>query len=233
MTGYTEIHSHFLYGIDDGAQNKADMEAMLDAAYADGIASLIATPHVTPGLRPIAQEVITQRLNEARAYCSMKGYGMNLFAGGEIMYTPALERFALEGRLPTLAGTEYTLVEFVPDIAYAELSGAVGMMSRAGYTVIMAHMERYECLRHRNNAVRLKDSYDFHYQVNCSSVLEKGGFFKGRFVEQCLKMKLIDHVASDAHDCVRRPFRMKDAYLFLSQRYGQEYASQLTGLGEC
>ena len=34
---------------DDGAQNRAEMEAMLDAAHTDGIAFLFATPYVTPG----------------------------------------------------------------------------------------------------------------------------------------------------------------------------------------
>lgn len=44
MNGFSDIHSHFLYDIDDGAKTREDMEAMLDAANADGIASLFATP---------------------------------------------------------------------------------------------------------------------------------------------------------------------------------------------
>lgn len=232
MNGYTDIHSHFLYGVDDGARSRSEMEAMLDAAYADGIVSLFATPHVTPGVYPIHKALIAQRLSEAKSYCCLKKYQMNLFAGAEIMYSPALERFALEGQLPTLADTECTLVEFVPDIEYSELSAAVGMIERAGYTVIVAHMERYGCLRHRNNAFRLKDSYDIRYQVNCDSILERRGFLKDRFLAQCLKMKLVDSVATDAHDCFKRPFRMKETYHLLSQRYGREYASQLTRLGD-
>lgn len=52
MTGFTDIHSHFVYGVDDGAKTRADMEAMLDAAYADGVTSLFATSHMTPGISP-------------------------------------------------------------------------------------------------------------------------------------------------------------------------------------
>lgn len=40
MSGFTDIHAHFVYGMDDGAQNRTDMKAMLDAAHADGIAFL-------------------------------------------------------------------------------------------------------------------------------------------------------------------------------------------------
>ena len=44
MKGFRDIHSHFVYGVDDGARTREDMEAMLDAAHADGIASLVSTP---------------------------------------------------------------------------------------------------------------------------------------------------------------------------------------------
>ena len=228
MKGYTDIHSHLLYGIDDGAKTRDDMEAMLDAAYADGITSIFATPHVTPGVYPLPTEQIAQRLDEARAYCRMKGYKLDISAGAEILFTPALERFAQEGRLPALGDTRHILVEFMPDIGYAELSAAVGMMERAGYGVIIAHIERYDCLRRRGNVFRLKDSCDVRYQVNCQSLLKKQGFFRERFLKQCLKLELIDGVATDAHDCIRRPCRMEKAHSLLAQRYGQEYASRLT-----
>ena len=38
MKGFTDIHAHFVYGVDDGAQTRQDMEAMLDAAHADKVA---------------------------------------------------------------------------------------------------------------------------------------------------------------------------------------------------
>lgn len=228
MKGYTDIHSHVLYGIDDGAQTRAEMEAMLDAAYADGITSIFATPHMTPGVYPLQTELMARRLEEAREYCRAQGYRLDISAGAEILFTPALERFAQEGQLPSLGGTEHILVEFMPDVGYAELSAAVGMMERAGYGVILAHVERYDCLRRRSNALRLKDSCDVRYQVNCQSLLEKKGFFRDRFMEQCLKLELIDGVATDAHDCVRRPYRMDAAHDMILQKCGQEYADRLT-----
>ena len=85
MRGYRDIHSHFVYGLDDGAQAREDMELMLDAACADRVAVLVATPHVTPGLRPFDREAYARRLAEARAYCQGCGYGITLHAGAEIL----------------------------------------------------------------------------------------------------------------------------------------------------
>ena len=230
MNGFTDIHAHFLFGLDDGARSRSDMEAMLDAAYADGITSLFATPHVTPGVYPINTELMTQRLNEAQAYCRLKGYEMNLHAGAENMYTPALERFAVEGRLLTLGESDHVLVEFVPDIAYRELNDAIEKIERAGYTVVVAHMERYKCLTHRDNALRLKEEHDIRYQMNCHSVLEKTGFLKDRFINRCLDKEIIDAIATDSHDRSKRPTRMKEAFALLSRRYGREYADRITGM---
>ena len=48
MSGFTDYHAHFVYGVDDGAQTREEMYAMLDAAAADGVRHLFATSHSTP-----------------------------------------------------------------------------------------------------------------------------------------------------------------------------------------
>ena len=51
-----DIHSHFIYGMDDGAATREDMFRMLTVAYKDNIALLFATPHITPGVSPFDAE---------------------------------------------------------------------------------------------------------------------------------------------------------------------------------
>lgn len=230
MSGFTDIHAHFVYGVDDGAKLREEMENILDAAYADGIASLFATPHVTPGVFPFDFDLFTHHLAEARQYCRQKGYPMALYAGAEIMYTPAIERCAAERRLPTLAGSDHILMEFVPDISYAELEAAVERMERAGYTTIIAHVERYDCFFHRNNARKLKEAHDICYQLNSNSLIQGRGLIRDRFIRGWLRDELIDFVASDAHDCKRRPPRMHAAYAVLSRQFDQAYVDRLFGL---
>lgn len=228
MNGFTEIHSHFLYGMDDGARSKIEMEAMLDAAYTDGIASLFATPHITPGVYPLDKALLARRLNEARSYCRSKGYRMNIYGGAEVLYTPALRDYVIDHQLPTLDDSDYVLMEFVPDVDFKELQSALELMERYGYIVVIAHIERYGCLFQGNRAARLKEQYDVRYQVNANTVLTKRGFLQARRISGWFEKKLIDFVASDAHDTKKRPFRMKEAYGALCRNYGQGYAEQLT-----
>ena len=229
MIGYTDIHAHFLYGMDDGAKSREQMEAMLDAAYADGVTTLFATPHVTPGLSQLDMDTLYLHLEEARHYCRSKGYMMELHPGAEILYAPTLERFAVEKRLPTLADSSCILVEFVPDISYEEINGALEVMKRSGYDVILAHIERYDCLFKGKHIYRLKEKYGIRYQINCNSVLKSRGWWKDYHLKKWLDNELIDFVATDAHDTHNRPTRMNETYATLIKKFRAEYADKLVG----
>ncbi|MGN0995910.1 MAG: CpsB/CapC family capsule biosynthesis tyrosine phosphatase [Candidatus Ventricola sp.] len=230
VIGYMDIHSHFVYGVDDGAQTQSDMEAMLDAAYADGIAFLFSTPHVTPGVYPFDKELYARHLEEARQYCRSRQYLMRLYAGAEVMYTPAIERYAVQRRLPTLGNTHRVLMEFTPEISYQEIEAAAQMLEEAGYRLVVAHMERYACLAHGQNARRLKQAHALSYQVNASTVIGGKGFLSDRRMRGWLREELIDFVACDAHDSRRRPFQMHAAYQALCAQCSRAYARRLTGL---
>ena len=116
MSGFTDYHAHFVYGVDDGARTREEMFAMLDAAAADGVTRLFATSHSTPGMEPFPRDVYQRHLDFARAYCAEKGYALMLESGSELLYTPAAAYAAAEHSLVTLGGTDWVLLEFVPDV---------------------------------------------------------------------------------------------------------------------
>lgn len=97
MRGFTDIHAHFVYGVDDGARTPEDMYRMLDAANADGITCLFATPHATPGIYPFPQDKLAQGLAEARAYCKQMEYEIPCLKVLRSYIHPAMERFAQSG----------------------------------------------------------------------------------------------------------------------------------------
>lgn len=228
--GFVDIHSHFVYGLDDGAGTIAEMETMLDAAHADGVVSLFATPHVTPGVKPFDSAKYESRLNQARRYCRDRGYGMQLFSGAEILYTPMLQQYCLEHSLPTLGDSEFVLLEFVPGVSFRELDGALALMKRNGYIPILAHIERYSCMYRGKTAAKLKERYNVRYQVNANTVLSDQGFFKSRKIKSWFKESLVDFIASDAHNVQHRRTKLRRAYTALKKEYGQQQAERLLGL---
>ena len=86
MSGFTDYHAHFVYGVDDGAQTREEMYAMLDAAAADGVRHLFATSHSTPGMERF------RKVNLALARASLK-------LESELLYTPATGYAAVQRQL--------------------------------------------------------------------------------------------------------------------------------------
>ena len=227
--GFVDIHSHFVYGLDDGARTITEMETMLDAAHADGVVSLFATPHVTPGMKPFDTDKYESHLNQARRYCRDRGYNMQLFSGAEILYTPMLQQYCMEHRLPTLGDSEFVLMEFVPGVKLQELESALTLMKRNGYIPILAHIERYNCLYRGRTAAKLKERYNVRYQVNANTVLSDQGYFRTRKIRSWFENELVDFIASDAHNVQNRRTKLRKAFSTLKKQYGQQ-AEQLMGL---
>ena len=63
---FVDIHSHILYGLDDGAKTIEDSVAMLELAASDGTTDIVATPHAN-GQYAFDPEVIEQRIAELSA----------------------------------------------------------------------------------------------------------------------------------------------------------------------
>lgn len=233
MRGFTDIHHHLLFGMDDGPDSFKRTVAMLKKAYENGIARIIATPEVLPGVEEFSYRRYIKKLKMVQGYCRKNHVPMEIFGGAEILYTPEALSMLADQKIPTLADTAYVLVEFEPKIQYKEMRKAIRKLCSYGYKPVIAHVERYRCLMHHPDlAYLLKEDYEVYYQVNCSTVLKAKGFFTRRSIWQMLEDEMIDFVASDAHNTRSRRVRMDDAYRVLRRKLGKEYADFLTGRGK-
>ncbi len=231
MNGFTDIHHHLVFGVDDGPGTFRETSEMLRAARRNGIQTIVTTPHVTPGIKDFDQDAYFEKLEMMKAYCAHKQLDIQLHSGAEVFYTDLTGRFLKERRIPSLANTEYVLVEFSPKVRYDELDEAATSLLRSGYIPVFAHVERYQCLaKHPQRAIELRKKNDLRYQVNCSTILGEKGFFADRFCEKLLREGCIDAVATDAHNTGSRAVHMKAAYRLLEEEYGELYAQRLTGV---
>ena len=99
---------------------------------------------------------------------------MRLYPGAELLYNPMLRDAARENGLPTLAGTDWVLMEFLPQTSAKELENGLEEVAVCGYSILMAHVERYRCLESRGLLEKLKARYPVACQMNGSTVLEPG-----------------------------------------------------------
>ena len=226
MAVFTDIHAHMIYGVDDGPKTAQDMRELLDAAAAQGIGRIFATSHMEPGVRPFPEAEYASRLADANSYCMEQDYGMEILPGAELLYTPAMDAFIRDRRLKPLGDSMNVLVEFMPDVTEDEASWALEQLSDAGYQTVLAHIERYACMRGGFPA-HLKKRFPVQYQVNCRSIIESGQLLRGRHIRKWLDAGLIDFVATDMHSRGGRPPRMAEAYEILVRRCGEAAAARM------
>ena len=69
---------------------------------------------------------------------------------------------------------------------------------------------------------------DIRFQMNCSSVIKRKGFFSKLFVNRMLKKQYIDALGTDAHNVTTRMANMKTAWRIIRKKYGAGYADRLT-----
>lgn len=226
---FVDIHHHLLYGMDDdGPKTKEDMRAMIHQAVSDNISTLIATPHVSPGLRYFDQAVFHARLQEANGYCLEQALPLKILPGAELFYTSYTCELLRQGQVPTLAGTDHVLVEFLPSVAAVTLEEAIRHLANAGYITIVAHVERYGAIIKAPDTMRhLKGRYGARFQMNAETVIGRQGFWLRRYLKHAVDTGLIDFIASDAHGVERRRPRMKEGAAFIADRLSPEAAQRL------
>ena len=232
MMRFTDLHTHILWGMDDGPARPQDMHAMLDLAVQGGVGLIAASSHAEPQKCAFPLERYMQRLDEANAYCRSRGWPLRLIAGCEILWCDRAADLLREGALPMIGDTRYVLLEFFPDVSPRQIARASDDVYRAGCLPIVAHMERYRALRKTlRNPLQFKEEHGLIYQMNCDALLMPRGIMERLFIRRMMEERVIDLIASDAHDTVMRPVRMRQAYEKVNAQYGSEYAQALVTFG--
>ena len=222
-----DLHQHLVYGVDDGPESPAEALEMLRLADSQGIADIVCTSHDCPGIRPLNMKRYIRHLEELTALAADEGLRVQLHTGSEIMYSPDTLQALQEGKLLTLAGTDRLLVEFYPDIPWLLLKKAAADLREAGGRMVLAHIEHYACLRQTAHLAQLREEYGVTAQMNAAAVLESGRLLQGRWVRSVLEQRLVDVIASDAHNTTDRACRLAQAYELLQNKYGTAYAEEL------
>ena len=86
MTGYVDIHSHALPGVDDGSPSFEISLAMLEVALSQGVATLILTPHLRSIDGTDKEEEHRERFAEFKQAVREAGIEIDLHFGSEIAF---------------------------------------------------------------------------------------------------------------------------------------------------
>lgn len=224
---YLDMHCHILPGVDDGSKSMDMSMAMLDFAYFEGIRAVILTPHYHGGYVETERSVIDETFRELKGQIKQLHPDMKLFIGNEIYYYPSVPEWIEEGRVHTLADSDYVLLEFANPVDKRELIEAVHNMCGHGYYPVLAHVERYDCLVRDPSYVGELIDNGAYIQVNSRTVTGEGGMKIRRFVKKLLKEEWIHFIGTDAHSMGGRKPEIADCADYIIKKCGEQYAAEI------
>ncbi|MEE2954148.1 MAG: CpsB/CapC family capsule biosynthesis tyrosine phosphatase [Bacteroidota bacterium] len=193
----TDMHSHLIPGIDDGAQDLDSSIKIIKELSSLGFTKLITTPHIMSDFYFNTEETITNGLLRLREELEKQNIDIEIAAAAEYYIDYEFEKKLSKEKLLTF-GDNYLLVEFSFIEKPKNIFDIIFKLQIDGYKIVLAHPERYAFLQE-------KDLEDFQnrgvlLQMNLLSLI---GYYSQPIKKQAewlIDNQMISFVGTDCHN---------------------------------
>lgn len=191
----TDMHSHLLPGVDDGATSIDHSLSMIRSLHDLGFSTLITTPHSIKDIHPNTLQSLDESFSQVK---HLVPSGLEFDYSSEYFLDEHFLQNIQEKRLRPLPGNRL-LIEFSMVSIPLGLEQQFFDIQLQGYQIVLAHPERYLFFQKTFGVLsRLKDM-DVEFQVNALSL---GGYYGDnarQAAEQMIRKGWVDFIGTDAH----------------------------------
>ena len=219
-----DIHSHVVWGLDDGAPSVEDSLRMLRTASEDGITDIVATPHANSQY-VFQPDLLHQRTEELTRQSEGKPV---IHRGCELNFNSDNIGLLMDSPYSyTINAGPYLLVEFPNFHIGTHTEAILRQLVDAGIVPIVAHPERNPILL--RDLKRLESWLELGCltQVTARSITRGFGGPSHSASLRLLDQVLVHVVATDAHATQYRPPALSAAYHAVRLGFGEEAADLL------
>ena len=201
-----DIHSHIIFGVDDGSPNIDESLRMITEARNIGVKTIIATPHF---MEHVLNPNRTME-NFKILLDKTKDIDIDIKMGYEVILHPLLMKGIEIVEKHTLNKSEYILVEFPFNSSVVQSFNVLSKIQMKKLKPIIAHPERIEAFLKKKQLVDDLKYRGCLLEVNAGSIMGYYGERAKAMSKQMIKSRMIDFVASDAHkpEYYKRYFRL-------------------------
>lgn len=196
---HTDIHSHFIPGIDDGAATMDDTIALLREMQAFGYKKVITTPHVMSDYYKNTPEIILGGLEKVREQIvKEEGLDIDIEAAAEYNIDADFESKIEKKEILTF-GDNYVLVEMPFIQEPMNLKDILFKLQMDGYKPVMAHVERYPFWHQSYEKIIEIKERGILLQLNINSLTGFYGPMVKKIAERLVDDRVITLLGSDCH----------------------------------
>ncbi|MDB0027435.1 hypothetical protein N9D80_02630 [Flavobacteriales bacterium] len=191
----TDIHSHFIPGIDDGSPDMETTISLIKEMQGLGFKKVITTPHVMSDFYKNSSDIILKGLTDIRSELKVQNIKMEIEAAAEYYIDYDFEQKIGKEKFLTF-GDNYILVELSFMEAPKNLFDIIFKLQLEGYKSVLAHPERY--------AFFTMDDYEelvnrgVLLQINWLSII---GYYSPQIEQKTKDLIAADMVSFIGSDC--------------------------------
>jgi len=199
MSGFIDLHCHYVPGIDDGASSAVDGVAMLRGLHSLGFARVLATPHTRPGMFDNDAASISLAFEQFKGSVPSGELLPELSLSSEHYFDEVVFRRLLTGQGLPYPGGKAVLLEFYQIDFPPMIQHRLFDLRARGLLPVIAHPERYQCLwRSPETLEKLVDAGSAAL-LDVASLIGKYGRKTQQCAEELLERGLYHAACSDAH----------------------------------
>ena len=193
----TDMHSHLIPAIDDGAISLEESINMIKVLHELGFQKVITTPHVMNDFYKNTSKTILGGLDLVRTELQKQNISVEIEAAAEYYLDYEFEEKIKAGNLLTFSDN-YILVETSFLEAPPNFKKMIFQLQLEGYKVILAHPERYSFM----NMEDYEDlqSRSVFMQLNLLSLIGHYGTDVQNKANMMIEKELINFVGTDCHN---------------------------------
>jgi len=193
----TDMHSHILPGIDDGAKNIEESIILIEKLKSLGYHKLIATPHIMGDYFRNSPEKICEALDLVREEVSRRNIDIEIAAAAEYYLDEFFEQNLKQNSVLTFSN--YLLFELSYVNEPSNIEETIQKIRDKGYAPILAHPERYGYFHQSSERYEEIKSWGCYLQLNTVSLTGYYGKGVQKAANKLVSMGIIDFLGSDAH----------------------------------
>ncbi len=195
----TDMHSHLIPGIDDGASTIEESVNLIRKMKDLGFSKIITTPHIMSDNFRNNPEIIMSGLAKVREALNIEGINIEIEAAAEYFIDDGFEKILNDGALLTF-GDRYLLVELSYFYMYNGFFSLLFDLNVAGYKIILAHPERYSYFHDKYEVYEDLKNRGLYFQLNTISL---SGYYSKKVkktAEKLIELGFYDFAGSDLHN---------------------------------
>jgi tyrosine-protein phosphatase YwqE len=194
-----DMHSHLLFGIDDGAVDIENSLQLIRGLVGLGYKKLVTTPHVMSDTYKNTPEIILGKLEIVRQKLKENNIGVEINAAAEYYCDHEFYNKIGKEDLLTISKERHLLFEVSYLNAPEIFNDTIFALQSNGYKPVLAHPERYPFWFSDFNKFKEIKAKGVLLQMNINSLTGHYGMPTKKIAEKLIEENMISFIGSDCH----------------------------------